>query len=68
MINNKIKGKNRLLLLAHANIRFTSTESEQPETQAFNDTSVPESSTIVYRVINNCIFVHCLYSQKHVSC
>jgi len=56
-----------LLLLAHADIWFTSTESEQQETRTFIYRSVPESSTVVYRLINNNIFVHCLYRQKHVS-
>jgi len=42
-----------LLLLAHVDIRFTSAEPE-----------VPESSTVVYRLINNGIFVHCLYRQN----
>ena len=46
-----------MLLLAHADIRFTSAESEQPETQTHNHRSVPESSTVVYRLINNGIFV-----------
>ena len=35
MINNEIKGYNRLLLLAHAYSRFTSAESEQPETRTY---------------------------------
>ena len=67
MITHELKGYNRLLLLAQADIRFTSAESEQPETRTYNDRSVPESSTVVYRLINNSIFVHCLYRQKHVS-
>jgi len=35
-----------LLLFAHADIRFTLTESEQPETQTYNNRSVSESSTV----------------------
>ena len=68
MINNEIKGYNRLLLLAHAYSRFTSAESERPETRTYKYMSVPESSTAVYRLIINGIFVHCLYRQKHVVC
>ena len=34
MINNELKGLNRLLLLAHAYGRFT-TESEEPETRTY---------------------------------
>jgi len=30
--------------------------------------SVPESSIVVHRLINNSIFVHCLYKQKCRSC
>jgi len=36
MISNELKGLNRVLLLAHADIRFTFAESEQPETLTFN--------------------------------
>jgi len=53
-----------LLLLALADTWFTSTELEQPETRTHNYRSVPESSTVVYQLINNGIFVHCLYRQK----
>ena len=35
MINNEIEGYNRLLLLAHVYSRFTSAESEQPETRTY---------------------------------
>jgi len=34
--------------------------------QTYNDGSVPESSTVVYRLINNGIFIHCLYRQDTV--
>ena len=68
MINNKLKGLDCLLVLVHIDIRFTSAESEQPETWTYNYRSMPESSTVVYRLINNSIFVHCLYRQKHRSC
>ena len=30
--------------------------------------SVPESSTVVYRIVNNGCFVLCLYRQTHGSC
>jgi len=49
-----------LLLLPHAYIEFTSAESEQPETRTYSYWSVSESSTVVYRLINNCIFVNFL--------
>jgi len=68
MINTELKGSNRLLLLAHADIRFTSAESEQPEIRTYNYRSVPESNTFVYRLTNNGIFVHCLYRQNTGSC
>jgi len=53
-----------LLVLAHADIRFTPAEPEQPETRTYNYRSVPESSTVVYQLIINGIFVHCLYRQN----
>jgi len=40
-----------LLLLAHADFRFAAPESEQPETWNYNYRSVPESSTVVYRLL-----------------
>jgi len=36
-----------LLLLVHADNRFTSAESEQPETRTYNYRFVPENSTVV---------------------
>jgi len=63
MLNNELKGKNGCYLLAHADILFTA-ESEHRETRTNTDWPVPESSTVVYRLINNGIFVHCLYRQK----
>ena len=65
MINNELKGQNRLLLLAHADNRFTSAESEQPETRTYHNWSEPESSTVIYRLIDG-ILVHCLYRQKRI--
>ena len=65
-INNELKWFNRLLLLAHADSRFTSVESEQPETQIYKYRLVQESCTVVYRLINTGIL--CLYRQKHGSC
>jgi len=44
--------------------RFTSAESEQPETRTYNSRSVPESSTVVYRLINHGIFV-LVYTDKN---
>ena len=64
MINNELKGYNRLLLLVHIDIRFTSAESEHPETRTYNY----ECSTVVYRLVNNGIFVHCVYRQKRRLC
>jgi len=58
-----------VLLLAYADILFTSAESERPETRTYSYRSVPESSTIVYRLINNGILV-IVYIDKnadHVS-
>jgi len=49
----KIKKYIRLLLLAHADIRFPSAEPEQPE-----------SSTVVYRLFIYGTFVLCLYRQN----
>jgi len=58
MINNKLKRYKQLLILAHADTRFTSAvKSEQPE-----------GSTIIYRLINNGSFVLCVYRQKSGSC
>jgi len=54
-----------LLLLAHADIWFTSTESEQQETRTFIYRSVPESSTVVYRLINNNI-LFIVYIDKNM--
>ena len=72
MISNEFKKeKNGCYFLAHADTRFTSAESEQLETRTYNYRSVPsvsESSTVVYRLINNGIFVHCPYRQKRGSC
>ena len=65
MINNELKGQNRLLLLAHADNRCTSAESEQPETRTYHNWSEPESSTVIYRLIDG-ILVHCLYRQKRI--
>jgi len=57
-----------LLFSAHADILFTSAESKQPETQLYKYRSVPESSTVVYRLSNNTMFVHCLYYiEKHAD-
>jgi len=64
MINNELK---RVKRLVHVDIRFTLIESEQPETQTYIYMSVSESSTVVHRLINNDIFVHCLYNHKHGS-
>ena len=63
MINNELKEYNRLLLLAHSD---TSTKSEQPETRTYNYMSVPESTTVVYWLINHGIFVH--YRHTRGSC
>jgi len=63
----RIKGVTPFVTFSE-DIRFTSAESEQPETRTYNYWPVPESSTVVYRLINNGIFAHCLYRQKHVSC
>jgi len=60
MINNELKSRNGCYLLAYADTWFTSAEPEQPETRTYNCRSVPsvsENSTIVYRFINNGIFV-----------
>ena len=51
-------------LFPHVDTRFTWAESKQPERRTYNYTSVPESRTIVYRLINNGIFIHCLYRQN----
>jgi len=64
MINNELK---RVKRLVHVDIRFTSIESEQPETRTYIYRSVSESSTVVYRLINNGLFVHYLYKHKHGS-
>jgi len=50
MINNELKGLNRLLLLAHAYGRFTA-ESEEPETRTYTYRSVPICCTVVYQLI-----------------
>jgi len=55
-----------LLLLAHADIRFNSAESKQPETRTYKYRSVAESSTVVYRLINNGIVVF-VYIDKHAD-
>jgi len=58
-------GKNGCCFLAHAETRFTSAESEQPETRSVPSVpSVPESSTVVYRLINNDI-LFIVYIDKH---
>ena len=68
MNNNELKGKHGCYFLAHADTRFTSAKSEQRYTRTYNDGSVPESSTVVNWLINNGIFVHCLYREKAGSC
>ena len=64
MINNELKAENRVLLLSACIYPFTSAESEQSETGTYNYRSVPESSTVVYRLISNGNFVLCLYRHK----
>ena len=71
MINNELKGKNCLLLLVRAVAGLLSLNQNSRYTRILNNRSVPsvpESSTVVYRLINNGIFVLCLYRQKHGSC
>ena len=53
-----------MLLLVHADIRFTSAESEQPDTRTYTYRSVPESSTVVYRLIYNVYFLVIVYIEK----
>jgi len=65
MINNELKKKRYLLLLTGL---LPLNQNSEILTMTYNYRSVPESSSGVYRLINNGIFVHCLYGQKHGSC
>jgi len=67
MINNELKEYNRFVLLTHADSRFPSAEPEQP-LNTYTYRSVPERSTVVYRLINSGIVVHCLYRPNYGSC
>ena len=60
---------NELFFLAHADTRFTFAESEQRETRTYTYkfvTSVPESSTVIYRLINNGILFIVYTDADHV--
>jgi len=61
MINNEIKGLNCLLLLVRV---VASLPPLNQNSQKHRHRSVPESSTVVYRLINNGIFVFCLYDKN----
>jgi len=63
MINNELKWKKRLLFLAHA---YFSHSFGWIRTEHWR--SVPESSIVVYRLINNGICFHCLYWDKRGEC
>ena len=67
VISNELKGLNWLLLLVRAEAGLLPLNQNSQKHGPSNNRSVPsvpESSTVVYRLINNGIFVLCLYRQK----